>query len=135
VVVGEKIGNGSLVVFGDSQLFTNSVLTHADNRVLAANLMNDSTVYLDTTHWQPNTDESIRAVFGSTYGLFSGVPFRYVLVAVFVAAAIFILSGFIELRRESGEKPMELLTTHRTFNKEALERVEKDKERHGIRPE
>jgi hypothetical protein len=133
--VAEKIGNGSLVIVGDSQFFTNSVWTLADNQVLARNLMANSTVYLDTSHWQPNTGEGVKAAFGSTYASFSGFPLRYILVAAFVGAAIVILPGFTELRSEARKEPNRLVPAQRTFNKETIERVRKDREKYGIQPE
>jgi hypothetical protein len=134
-VVAERIGNGSLVIVGDSQLFTNSVWTLADNQVLARNLMANSTVYLDTSHWQANTGENVKAAFGSAYALFSGVPLRYALVALFVGAAIIILPSFTEMRGEAEREPKTRVPTQRTFNKDLIERVRKDREKYGIQPE
>ena len=134
-IVAEKIGNGSLVVIGDSQFLTNSVWTLADNRVLARNLMTNSTVYLDTSHWQPNTGQGVKAALGSAYALFSGVPLRYLLAAMFVGAAIVILPGFTALRGEVKREPKTRVLTQRTFNKELIERVRKDREKHGVQPE
>jgi hypothetical protein len=135
VVVAEKIGDGSIIVIGDSQLFTNSVWALADNRILAANLMTNSTVYLDTSHWQPNTDQGVRAALDIVSSWFSSYPLRYVTVIVFVAAAIFIVTGFSELNGKEEGEPKKSLITHITFNKEAIERVEKERRKHGVKPD
>jgi uncharacterized protein DUF4350 len=134
-VVAERIGNGSLLIIGDSQFLTNSVWTLADNQVLARNLMANSSVYLDTSHWQPNTGEGVKAALGSAYALFSGVPLRYMLVALFVGASIVILPSFTELRGEGKVESRRLMPAQRTFNKEVIERVRKDREKYGVQSE
>jgi len=134
-VVAERIGNGSLIIAGDSQLFTNSVWTLADNQALARDLMANSTVYLDTSHWQPNTGEGVKAMLGSAYAVFSGIPLRYALVALFVGALIIIVPSFIELRTETKTEPRGIVSGQRIFNKEVIDRVRKDREKYGVQSE
>jgi Domain of unknown function (DUF4350) len=134
-VVVDRIGSGGIVIVGDSLLFTNSAWTLADNQVLARNLMANSTVYLDTSHWQPNTGEGIKAVLGSTYAMFSGAPLRYLLVLAFAGASIVILPSLAELRGEDKSEQSRRFPKRTILNKEALERIRRDREKYGVQPE
>jgi uncharacterized membrane protein len=134
-VVADRIGSGSIIIVGGSLLFANSVWTLADNQILAGNLMANSTVYLDTSHWQPNTGEGIKAALGSAYSTFSGVPLRYLIVLAFVGASVVILPSLAELRSEGRERPSRALPRRTNLSNEALERIRRDRERYGVQPE
>jgi Domain of unknown function (DUF4350) len=133
-VVVDRIGNGSIVIVGDSLLFANSVWTLAYNQVLARNLMANSTVYLDTSHWQTNTGEGIKAALASAYATSSGAPLRYLLVLAFVGVSMVILPNLSELRGEGKAVSSRPFPKRSTLNKEALERIRKDREKYGVQP-
>ncbi len=90
VAVSDQIGQGTLVVISDSSFFTNSILQIADNNVLVKNLFQNSTVYIDTSHWPPNTVSSLRAQLNQAFSILSGVPSRYFLTLGVVGLVVFL---------------------------------------------
>ncbi len=132
LVAAEKIGRGFAIVVGDSSLFTNSVWTNANDEVLINNLMANSQVYLDTSHWPTNTATSLKADFASVYNQLSSVPIRYLFSLVFVGAAVLLIPMFTEI---SSLEKMISEPVASTFNKETLNRVRRDREKYGIQPE
>ncbi len=128
----EKVGSGLVVVVGDSSLFTNSVWTNANDGILINNLMGNSQVYLDTSHWPANTVASLKADFATIYSQISSVPFRYFFSLVFVGIAVILIPMFTELtsaKEGISESPSS------TFNKETLDRTRRDREKYGVQPE
>ncbi len=137
VVAQQNLGNGSVIVFGDSQFFTNPVWNVGDNRVLTGNLFSHSQVYLDTSHWQANTAGEVKAELFSVYALIAQSPFEYLATAGIVAAVllvlpVFSLSGFGEIKKKRDIVASSNLGPV-LFNRELLERVRRDREKYGIR--
>jgi hypothetical protein len=60
----------------------------ANNKALISNLLSNSTVYLDTSHWPVNTSGSIKAELASIYATMSGPWLRYVLALGIIGAVI-----------------------------------------------
>lgn len=52
VIASAGIGNGTLMVIGDPDLFINSMMDMGDNRRLASNLLTAGSVYVDMSHGQ-----------------------------------------------------------------------------------
>jgi hypothetical protein len=90
VAGAEKIGNGTVLVIGDSSFFTDSELGIANNGILARNLFQNSTVYVDTSHWPVNTVSSLKAEIAYVYSSIAFVPTRYVLTLGIVGLALFL---------------------------------------------
>ncbi len=134
VAAAQRIGNGTIIVVGDSQFFTNSVWTTANDGTLIANLLSGATVYLDTSHWQASPVSSsiarLKAEFGALYVQLSQFPLRYLLTLAFVAVAVAIVPLYSGITAESGKVASDgdVLTA---FDSEVLERVRKDRERYG----
>lgn len=132
LVAAETIGRGTVVVAGDSSFLTNSVWTGADNRVLINNLLSNSQVYLDTSHWPQNTATALNANFKLVYNQLSIVPFRYLFVLGSVGAAVLLtpmLTDPFYVRKRAVESPVS------TLNNETLNRVRRDREKYGIQHE
>jgi hypothetical protein len=129
LVAAEKLGNGFAIVIGDSSIFTDSVWTSANNQILIKNLMANSHVYLDTSHWPPNVATSLKSDFASAYSTLSEIPFRYFFSLVFVAVAILLLPMFTEIFSLKERNPEPVITM---FNNDILSRVRRDRERYGI---
>ena len=130
MVAVEQMGAGEIVVIGDSSFFTNSVWKSANNNVLINNLLSNSTVYLDTSHWQVNTGDYIKAEFLYLYTAFSGFPLRYILAAAFVLVAVALLpvitvAAYTPKRRWQPRNKS-------AYNEQILDRIRRDRERYGF---
>jgi hypothetical protein len=131
VGVIEKLGNGTIVVIGDSQFFTNPMVAVADNGVLNSNLFSNSTVYLDTAHWPPNTSAAIKAGISATYSLMSEPGLRYILTLVFIGAIFGVMPAFAIFARSEGQVKT-VREDSRMYEPKYLQQIRKDRERFGI---
>jgi hypothetical protein len=131
----QRVGNGTVFVVGDSQFFTNSMWNVADNSVLMGNLFSGSTVYVDTSHWQTNTVAGIKADVSLVYSQMSQFPLRYLFALVFVGAAIGILPVFSSMSSAASRRSIKREAPQTTYNAAILDRVRKDRERHGVQAE
>ena len=91
VMASEKMGDGTLIVVGDSQFLLNSEWTIANNRVLIGNLFANTSVFIDASHWMnsPLTSSTAqaKATLRQVYDTISAVPLRYVFVLMVVGLA------------------------------------------------
>ncbi|MGI0080832.1 MAG: DUF4350 domain-containing protein [Nitrososphaerales archaeon] len=133
MVAAENIGRGSVVVISDSDFFTNSVWTSANNQVFAKDLFSNSIVYLDTSHWPVNTQDSLRALLDSAYAQLVTVPLRYALTLGFVLVSLLLLPTFSRISSAPARRAPKRQDI--TYGDEVLNRVRKDRERYGIKPE
>ncbi len=132
VAAVQRVGNGTILVVGDSQFFTNPNLDIADNEVLISNLFSNATIYVDSSHWPANTISSLKASLGGIDAQLSQYPVRYLVVLAFVGLAVGLVptsQGEATQRRKAGGSELT------AFNPAILERVRKDRERYGIEPE
>jgi Domain of unknown function (DUF4350) len=129
LIAVQTIGNGFVVVIGDSSFFTNSVIVNANNMVLAKGVFSNTKVYLDTSHWPINTAASLRGNLASVYSILSQVPYRYLFVLLIVGSTLLLAPTFIAAFSLRSRPPSEL---KRTFNKGVLERVREDRKKFGI---
>lgn len=117
VVASERLGNGTLIVVGDSQFLMNSEWTIADNRIMIGNLFANRAVFIDTSHWSisPLTSSTaqVKARLNSLYGAISGIPTRYgfVLALVLVAFLLVPRSERAKARVPNIRSPQALLTS------------------------
>ncbi len=136
IAAAEKMGNGTIVVIGDSQFLTNSGWNVANNRLMLNNLFGNSTVVIDASHWttSPLTSSTaqLKGLFAQVYEGVSGSPARYILTAGLIAAGIALVPDFGEKRTKRPRKTEESLTS---FNSEVLDRVKKDREKYAGKPE
>lgn len=133
MVAAENIGRGSVVVISDSNFFTNSVWTSANNQVFAKDLLSNSPVYLDTLHWPVNNQDSLRSFLDSTYAQLVTVPLRYALTLGFVLVSLLLFSTSSMISSapaRSAPKRQDI-----TYGNEVLNLVRKDREHYGIEPE
>ncbi|MHB8567866.1 MAG: DUF4350 domain-containing protein [Nitrososphaerales archaeon] len=128
IVAMESIGQGRLIVIGGSAFFTDSVWENADNQVFASNLLSNSTVYIDTSHWPVNVGESLKAQFLALYSIISSGPYRYLfaLVSIGVTLAIFPVFSVALVAR-----PRSAPTATIRHNEKILNKIRKDRERYG----
>jgi hypothetical protein len=150
LMAAQRIGNGTVIVTGDAQMFTNPVATEANNQELIRNLLSNSTVYIDSSHWQPNTAAVFKGEIALVYAQISQFPLNYFFTLGVVEVALVIVPLYNDARRAPQRK---MRTTKRkeekrffeleqleeadsslsTYNKENLDRVKKDRERYGVR--
>ena len=104
----------------------------ANYQILINNLLSNSKVYFDTSHWPLNTTTSLKADFKLVYNQLSVVPFHYLFVIVFVGAGVLLIQMFTDIL-SFGKRASE--PTVSTFNKEILNRVRRDREKYGIQHE
>jgi hypothetical protein len=129
VAAGEKLGSGTLILIGDSETFTNSMLGIANNGVFASNLLLNSTTFLDTSHWPPNTSASLKAEFSSLYSSIAGSGLRY-LFALGLIAASFLMLPMSSAFRASGEQTSKgHALPEREYDPKILEQIKKDREK------
>jgi hypothetical protein len=122
----DKIGTGTLLVIGDSQFFTNPMLGLANNNALISNLFSNSTVYLDTAQWPPNTIASIKADFALIYYTISQSGLRYLFALGIVGVSIVMLP-IISIFRRNDEEFGTARTTERVRDPIILERIRKER--------
>ena len=107
VMATEKVGAGTLIVVGDSQLLLNSGWNIADNKVLIGNLFANTSVFIDASHWvnSPLTSSTaqLKAGLGQIYTTISAVPLRYVFVLLMVGLALVLVPSIRE--SQSGQHP------------------------------
>ncbi len=136
VVVEESVGSGSVVVISDSYFLTNGVWKYANNEVLIRHMLSNSTVYLDTSHWPPNTIASIRADLGAAYALLSAFPLRYLLTLALVGVGlslipIFSAPAIASPRVGKSSRKQGSALDETGYDAEILRRIRKDRERYG----
>ena len=95
VMASEKMGAGTLIVVGDSQLLLNSEWTIANNKILIGNLFANRSVFIDTSHWisSPLTSSTAqaKAELGQIYATVSAVPLRYVFAILMVGLDLLLI--------------------------------------------
>jgi hypothetical protein len=95
VMASERMGDGTLIVVGDSQFLLNSEWTIADNKVLIGNLFGNKSVFIDASHWMnsPLTSSTaqLKAELRQVYATISAVPLRYVFVLLMVAVGLLLV--------------------------------------------
>ncbi len=132
IAAADRMGSGTIVVVGDSQLLTNSGWNVADNRVLLNNLFANSTVVIDASHWttSPLTSSTaqLKGHLSQAYQTASASPMRYILTAGFVAVSIALVP---EDEKRQMEEPAKIEEGSTSFNREAMDRVRKDRERYA----
>jgi hypothetical protein len=126
----EKIGYGRVFVIGDSEFFTNQLVGVANNNVLISNLLSNSTVYLDTSHWPSNTSASLKAELASAYSIISKSGLRYLFTLAIVGAAIGLSEIFTLQRNEKKVEEKAKLE----YDQKILEKIRKDRQRAGKTP-
>jgi hypothetical protein len=125
----QNVGRGKLIVIADSSFFLNSVWANANNEALANNLLQNSTVYLDTSAWPINSQTTIKAGLASIYSSISATPYRYIFAISFVGLGLLVFQVFTSISSVKVERPKEVRST--TFNNEILRRVRRDREKYG----
>jgi hypothetical protein len=93
VMAGQKLGNGTIVVVGDSQFLLNSEWTIADNKALIGNLFTNSTVLIDASHWGLSSIARLKADLRNVYSFLGASPVRYIVTLCLVGAALLIAPG------------------------------------------
>ncbi|MHB1907955.1 MAG: hypothetical protein ACYCQJ_03670 [Nitrososphaerales archaeon] len=130
LLASKSIGNGMILVMGDSNFLTDSVWSNADNQILIQNLFANRTVYLDTSHWPLNTQTSIKSQILSILPLLSSFPYEYLVTIAFVVIAILfvpVVRGLYSL-----DKGVRVTRQVSRFNNASLKRVEEERAKHGI---
>ena len=134
LAAAESTGTGTLLVVGDPLLFANSLWNVAENGVLTANLFSNSTVYVDTSHWPAITVASLKAELGTLYSQASGYPMRYLVTVAAVLVAVGTLPAFASTDLTASGAGPESKRPRTTYNEAILERVRKDRRKHGVQP-
>jgi hypothetical protein len=92
VMASEKVGFGTLIIVGDSQFLLNSEWNIADNKVLIGNLLANTGVFIDASHWMnsPLTSSTaqLKAGLRQVYATISAVPLRYAFALLMVGVAL-----------------------------------------------
>lgn len=86
VLVEVKYGEGRVIVFSDSSLFINGVLKHEDNIKLLMNLVENKTVYVDTSVWKTTMYSNYRNSISMIYETLSSSDLKYCVAVVAVMA-------------------------------------------------
>jgi hypothetical protein len=137
----QRIANGTLIVSGDPDLFMNELLGEGDNARFASNLLNDSTVYLDTSNWAADTSVGFKSELSGLYSELSQPPINYLATVGIVEAAVLIAPLYSDAR-EAGRRRGKLTwqdesnadeADREEFDQEMLDRVRKDREKYGVR--
>jgi len=104
VMASERMGAGTLIVVGDSQFLLNSEWTIANNKVLLGNLLANTSVFIDASHWMnsPLTSSTaqVKAELSEIYAAISSVPLMYAFVLMMIAAALILVP-----QKERQDKP------------------------------
>ena len=125
-----SLGNGTVIVIGDSQIFTNSAWTTLGNSAFARNLFSNTTVYLDTSHWAANSIASIKAYTSSLFSQLSEYPTNYFVTIVFCAVALVVFE--IPLLRGTKGKRQIVTAKDTTYSKDSLEQVRRERAKYGV---
>ncbi len=147
LIAVQKMGNGMVIVAGDSQIFTNPIWTEANNRRFIDNLLSNSLSFLDSSHWQANTAAAFKGEIAFVYGEISQFPLNYLFTLGVIEVALLIVPLYNDVRRAesrkristgrigstavaSGEEGKGLASS---YNQQILDRVRKDRDKYGIR--
>jgi len=118
VVASERMGNGVLIVVGDSQFLLNSEWTIASNKVLIGNLFANRSVFIDASHWSssPLTSSTaqVKAELRQTYAILTAVPMRYAFTAGLVLLGLVLVPS--RGRKETVVPDEERSVSIRPFN-------------------
>ncbi len=138
----QRIANGTLIVSGDPNLFMNELLGVADNARFASNLFGNSTVYLDTSHWAPDTSVGFKSELSGIYSELSQFPINYLATIGIVEAGVLTTPMYSDAR-EAGRRRGKMTRREETnageqldreeFDQEMLDRVRKDRGKYGVR--
>lgn len=130
VAAYEMMGKGLVLVIGGSEFFTNSMSRVADNGALISNVLSNSKVFLDVSHWPANTAGNLKSFFDSAYASLSQFPFNLILTLCFVGVSLVLLPVFSGV---VGARVREPIWDHDTsFDEKILKRVRRDREKYGI---
>src|SRR5487761_192416 len=133
LIAAESIGSGVVFVVGGSTLFTSSVWTIADNKVLTTQMLSgNSTVFLDTSHWPSNTGDSFKSQLEGAYAVFSLMPLRYLLSLGFVVISIILLPVITTVASARPSSASKRARAESEYNVEILNRIRRDRKKYGI---
>lgn len=88
VAAAQKLDGGTLVVVGGSQFLLNSGWKLADNRVLIRNLLANTEVYIDASHWGISSIALMKGELREVYSFLATSPTRYLATLIFVGVAL-----------------------------------------------
>lgn len=131
VAAYERMGKGLVLVIGGSEFFTNSMSRVADNGALISNILSNSRVFLDVSHWPANTAGNLKSFFDSEYASFSQFPFNLILTLGFVGVSLVLLPVFSGVIGAGEREPIG--NRGASFDEKILKRVRRDRERYGIK--
>ncbi|MEM3403470.1 MAG: DUF4350 domain-containing protein [Nitrososphaeria archaeon] len=119
-------GKGKIIVFSDSSLFINGVIEKGDNLQLLKNIVEERTLVVDTSLWQPSTHSTVRDIVLATYKATSAPEIKYTLVACFAATTYIWAKG--EKAKEDSDEVEELIKKHPQWSLQLLRELKKARE-------
>jgi hypothetical protein len=121
-------GKGRLILFSDSSIFLNSVISLGDNLKLLHNIAGEKAVFVDVGVWQPTPQLAYRNAVLSVYRVFSAPEFRYSL-AFATVTVIYTLTHKEKPIPGVDEEVDELLRRHPSWNRRLLEALKEARDR------
>ena len=121
-------GKGRLILFSDSSIFLNSVISLGDNLKLLHNIAGEKAVFVDASVWQPTPQLAYRNAVLSVYRVFSAPEFRYSL-AFATVTVIYTLMHKEKPIPGVDEEVDELVRRHPSWNRRLLEALKEARDR------
>jgi len=120
-------GKGKIIVFSDSDLFINSIITFANNTQLLKNIVQNKAVIVDIGVWKESTQVLFKNAIITFYNIISTPEIKYSLTLLLIMT-IYMVSNREQTPRIPDEIE-EIIKKHPDWNKELLQTIKEIREK------
>jgi hypothetical protein len=120
-------GKGQIIIFSDSDLFINSMITLADNLQLLKNIAQNKKAIIDTGVWKKSTQTTFRNIILSIYSILLIPEIKYT-ITILIITTIYILINKQKPKKIIDEI-QEILKKHPDWDKNLLQTLKEIREK------
>jgi hypothetical protein len=120
-------GKGQIIIFSDSDLFINSIITLANNTQLLKNIAQNKKAIIDTGVWKKSTQTTFRNTILTIYNIASTPEIKYT-ITILTITTIYILINKQKPQKTTDEI-QEILKKHPDWDKNLLQTLKEIREK------
>jgi hypothetical protein len=120
-------GKGKIIIFSDSDLFINSIITLTNNTQLLKNIVQNKKAIIDTGVWKKSTQTTFRNTILTIYNITSTPEIKYT-ITILTITIIYILANKQKPQKTTDEI-QEILQKHPDWDKNLLQTLKETREK------
>ena len=114
-------GKGRVIIFSDSSIFINSIITLGDNENLLHNIVGNRVVFVDTNVWRKNLHLTYRSIILSIYAMLSAPELKYNLTIITIILIYTLTHRRANIKADKEENIDTILSKHPSWDKRILQ--------------